>query len=165
MSDFFKGHIIIKKFDKKRGFEVNNSFANGYLQVTVFGGDGISPIKGALVTVFSGPREDGGAVIATDYTDNSGMTAPIPLEAYNIDYNTPSEGEKDVIRDIVEVSAPGYYNSVRQNIPIFPGIVTREYIYMLPLSEKSGQDTTGIDTSIVGSGSEGSFPGGIDREF
>ena len=142
----------------------NNNYNGGFLQVTVLGGDGISPVKGALVTVFSGKEGDRGSIVATDYTDNGGTTGLIPLEADDVDYNTPSEGIKAVRRDTVEVSAPGYNTSVRQNIPIFPGIVTREYIYMLPLSLKEGTDVTGLEGIIIGQGSEGSFPGGVDNE-
>ena len=142
----------------------NNNDNGGFLQVTVLGGDGISPIKGALVTVYSGKEGEKGTVVATDYTDNGGTTGLIPLDADNVDYNSPSSVIKVVRQDTVEVSAPGYNKSVRQNIPIFPGIVTREYIYMLPLSQKDGKDITGLEGTIIVEGSEGSFPGGDSNE-
>lgn len=112
---------------------MNNSYTSGFLQVTVLGGNGINPISGALVTVSSEGR-----VVATAYTDNSGSTPPIPITAYNEDYNTPSAMDKEIKRESIEVSAGGYYNGTRNDIPIFPGIVTREYVYMIPLALKSG---------------------------
>lgn len=140
---------------------MNNNNLSGFLQVTVLGGE-ISPIKGALVTVYSG--EEGGNIVVSQYTDNSGSTGVIPISAYNVDYNSPSQGEKEIKRETVEVSAKGYYKAIRQNIPIFPGIVTREYVYMVPLSVKSGQNTSGYDTVIRNQGDDGSFPGGNDNE-
>lgn len=141
---------------------MNNNNLSGFLQVTVLGGE-ISPIKNALVNVYSG-QEGGGNIIASEYTDNSGTTNPIPLPAYDVDYNLPSAESKAVKREIIEVTAKGYYKAVRQNIPIFPGIVTREYIYLIPLSVKDGQNTTGIDRVIESKGDEGSFPGGDESE-
>ena len=141
---------------------MNNNNFSGFLQVTVLGGE-ISPIKGALVNVYSG-MEGGGNIIASEYTDNSGSTGVIPLPAYNVDYNTPSGDTKEVKRETVEVLANGYYKAVRQNIPIFPGIVTREYVYLIPKSIKDGSTLAEYDTVIRSTGDEGSFPGGGDNE-
>ena len=160
MALFKLWHIIIRKNDDKRGNNVNNSYTSGFLQVTVLGGDGISPIKNALVTVFSE-----GNIVASAHTDNSGSTMPIPIVAYNVDYNTPSENEKSVKRDRIEIEAPGYYKGVRNNVPIFPGIVTREYVYMVPTSVKDGSINSSYEGELLQSGTQGSYPGGKDSEL
>ena len=144
---------------------MNNNALSGFLQVTVLGGE-ISPIKDAVVTVYS-TNEGEGYIIASERTDNSGTTNLIPIPAYNEDYNVPTVEEKQVKRETVEVSAKGYYKSVRQNIPIFPGIVTREYVYMIPLSVKEGSMGEIYNDVIYSAGDaedNGSFPGGDDSE-
>ena len=136
----------------------------GYLVVTVLSGIVISPIKNAIVNVY-GERGNTTYLVQSGLTDNAGLAGPFRLSAYDENYNDPSIGTKPVKMYELEIVADGYYTRVKQNIPIFPDIVSQEYVNMLPSPDEEGKITINFnDTIYSGTPANNYFGGGEEVE-
>ncbi len=138
---------------------MDNEKNYGYLNVTILSGLVISPIKDAIVNVY-GQRGDSTYLIESDVSNNAGLAGPFKLASYDEDYNDPSKGEKPIKRYIIEVDADGYYKRVKENIPIFPNIVSQEIVTMLPKPDDEGKITINFDDTIYSTTSDSGFFGG-----
>lgn len=137
-----------------------NNYLNttGILKITVLSGIFLYPVEGALVTVIA---EDGEAsdVAANVYTGNGGTTGPIVLDAYDENYNVPTDPIRPVKRYTVRVSKDGYSTVIQQGIPVFPGIVSEKFVYMIPLPEKNSVSYSQFDETIYDNETSGSMGG------
>ena len=127
---------------------MNNDFdVSGFLKVTVLSGIFLFPIEDAKVTI-SSDEIDNSDVITTVYTDKSGSTGPIPLAAYDENYNIPQTPIRPVKIYNVTVTKDGYSKVIAQSVPIFPNIVSEKFVYMVPLPEMLGAPYSDFENTI-----------------
>ena len=113
----------------------------GILLLKIKTGLGIYPVPGAMVTVSSEAGEASG-VVSVVYTDSAGIAPPITLPAGRIGNERPdSAGLLTPNTYTVEVDRKGYYSAARYGVPVFPGVVSEQTIYLTPLPDTEGQPT------------------------
>ena len=114
--------------------------------VKVRAGNGIYPLEGALVTLYSenfGSR----SVIANVFTDGTGA-APEIVTAL-------PRGEETLIppdnRITVEVSKDGYRRGVFEGVGLYEGVVTQLTVNLSPLPDTDGEMLEDYDVEMIGS--------------
>ncbi len=125
--------------------------ANGNLIVRVSTAGGTIPLERALVTVYAADG-DQSQIIATRYTDSSGKSDKIPLEAppRALSESPDNGGVRPYAIYNIEVKSDGYYDSFNLEVPIFDGITSVLPVYMIPLAEYNPLEVTpdiGIDVT------------------
>lgn len=121
----------------------------GVLLLKIKTGLGIYPVPMAMITVSSeaGEKSD---IMQVVYTDSAGIAPPITLPAGQIGDEQPdSEGLLTPNTYSVEVDRAGYYGAVRYGVPVFPGIVSEQTIYLTPLPESNGLPTIGKPLRMI----------------
>ena len=102
--------------------------------------NGIYPVSGAKVTVFTGNYYNDMQVIDTAFTDSSGKTKSFTL-------STPAKAlseqagasQKPYASYNMLVEADGYIDNIHLNIPVFSGVVSLQGSNMM-LSETAGEN-------------------------
>ncbi len=109
----------------------------GQLTVAVRTAGGALPIEGALVTVSSE-----GEVIGVFPSDRSGNTELLAIPT------PPREASQKPGYDglpyatvFIEVDKDGYYSGQYISVPVFPDVITRQPVNLLPLPEFYAGDT------------------------
>ena len=108
--------------------------SEGYLTVRVYTSSAQLPIEDAAVSL-SQVSEAGTRYVATRLTDESGRTdriavlTPDPAESLQ-----PSQGIPYTVVDVT-VEFPDYERVLIEGVQIFPGIVTRQDVELLPLQD------------------------------
>lgn len=97
----------------------------GGLQVNVTTLNRLYPVKGALVTVFTGPFSDP-TVVDVGITDDSGksdvFTLPTPPRSES--QQSENGGEIPYANYNVSVRSDGYVEQLALNVPIFSGVIS-----------------------------------------
>lgn len=112
----------------------------GGIQVNVTTIDRLYPVKNALVTVFTGSR-DNMTTLDSDMTDESGksklFTLKTPLSAES--QQADNGGERPYATYNVSVKSDGYVEKIAMNVPVFSGVVSVQGIDLLPITAAGGR--------------------------
>ena len=102
----------------------------GILTVIARTGGGALPIDGAAVTVR--PLSEAGSPIRTVYTDESGRTPPLALNAPPAATSlSPGNARPYAVYEIT-VEKDGFYTHRNQNAPVFTGVTSMQYAELIP---------------------------------
>lgn len=117
----------------------------GGLQLNVTTLQRLYPVKGALITVFTG-APDNMTVIETDTTDESGQSVVFnlktPLKSQSQQYD--ADGTAAYAKYNVSVRSDGYVEQIAMNVPVFSGVLSVQGIDLLPISAAGGHTSTQI---------------------
>lgn len=117
----------------------------GGLQLNVTTLQRLYPVKGALITVFTG-APDNMTVIETDTTDESGQSRVFnlktPLKSQSQQYD--ADGTAAYAKYNVSVRSDGYVEQIAMNVPVFSGVLSVQGIDLLPISAAGGHTSTQI---------------------
>ncbi len=107
----------------------------GGMQVNVTTLSRLYPVKNALVTVFTGTR-DNMTVIETDITNESGQSGVFNLKTPPLADSQQAEnnGQLPYASYNVSVRSDGYVEQIAMNVPVFSGIISVQGIDLLPVS-------------------------------
>lgn len=114
----------------------------GYLIVNVFTAGGAIPIQGASVTVIrvsesAEPSESD--IVGVKYTDSSGVTEKLALEAPPRSYSeAPGSASPPFARYNVSTEKSGYYTVRNINLPIYSGVTSIQPVELVPVSYYDG---------------------------
>ncbi len=117
----------------------------GGMQVNVTTLSRLYPVKNALVTVFTGARENM-TVIETDITNESGQSGVFNLK-------TPSSAASQQVENNgvlpyanynVSVQSDGYVEQIAMNVPVFSGVISVQGIDLLPITAAGGHTSPQI---------------------
>lgn len=111
----------------------------GGIQVNVTTLRRLYPVKGALVTLFTGePLSQ--TVIETDITDESGKTGIFNLKTPPKSDSQQSEngGQLPYANYNISVKSDGYVEQIAMNVPVFSGVVSVQGFDLLPISAAGG---------------------------
>lgn len=106
----------------------------GFLTVAVKTASDALPIEGALVTVTSIDENGNSSVKAQLYTQNSGRTEVIILEAPPGNLSEMPGVVRPYAIYNIEVDAEGFYSESFAGVPIFEGIYSEQPVEMIPIS-------------------------------
>lgn len=107
----------------------------GSLRIRVFTSRAQLPIEGATVVV-SGPVKDGRReVLAILRTDESGLTAAIPLDTPDRDLSQNPGNIAPFASFTVVVEHPDYYLAVFEQLQVFSGVETVQDVMLDPLPQ------------------------------
>ena len=102
----------------------------GILTVIARTGGGALPVEGVAVTVR--PLTAGGSPIRTVYTDESGRTPPLALNAPPAATSlSPGNTRPYAIYEIT-AEKDGFYLHRNQNAPVFTGVTSMQYAELIP---------------------------------
>ena len=107
----------------------------GGIQVNVTTLRRLYPVKNALVTIFTGTR-DNMTVIETDITDESGQSKVFTLKAppRADSQQVENDGRLPYANYNISVRNDGYVEQIAMNVPVFSGVVSIQGIDLLPIS-------------------------------
>ena len=111
----------------------------GGLQVNVTTLRRLYPVKNALVTVFTGDRNNM-TVIETDTTDESGKSGVFKLKApeKSESQQPETDGNLPYATYNVSVRSDGYVEQIAMNVPVFSGVISVQGIDLLPVTAAGG---------------------------
>ena len=112
-------------------FEARNT-SNGFLKVQVYSAQGAFPLKDARV-VISKELDNQQKIFYEMVTDESGITQPVSLPAPDASHSFVVDGMRPYENYNIEVSKQGFQTSLREGLPIFPGVVSLQPIQLRPL--------------------------------
>lgn len=117
----------------------------GGIQVNVTTIGRLYPVKNALVTVFSGGR-DNMTTLDSDATDESGKTKIFSLKTPPSAESQRSDngGEVPYSTYNVSVKSDGYVEKIAMNVPVFSGVVSVQGIDLLPVAAAGGHTSPQI---------------------
>lgn len=109
----------------------------GKLVVRVFATNAQLPLEGATVVVTTRNENGKFDLVSIQKTDRSGLTAPIEINTPNSRDSTAQNttGQAPFISCDVWAEHPGYSVMRVDGVQIFPGVVTRQDMELLPLGE------------------------------
>lgn len=120
--------------------ESNYSDGEGGLAVNVTTLRSLYPVKGATVTVFTGSN-DNRTIIVTDITDESGKTGVFKLETPPKQASqTADSGQIPYTNYNISITADGYIDNIRMNVPVFSGVVSVQAVDLTPIAA-AGKNT------------------------
>lgn len=105
----------------------------GALLVNVTTLRGTFPVKGALVTVFTGEYGRGDE-IAKSFTDESGRTEKIMLDAKDKSLSETSGNGIPYTTYNIYTTADGFAGQFNMNIPVFSGVTSLQNVDLMPIS-------------------------------
>ena len=130
--------------------------ATGYIQVNAYESYARLPLKDVAITITA---EDGTA-IAMRLTNRSGQIDPVEIPVPDLaESQSPDPPERPYATVNLYAHLRGYEQVEAENLQVFPGIVTRQDLMMVPLSELPNRwDQTVIyDTPPAEAAGESSF--------
>ena len=103
------------------------------------------PVKGALVTVFTG-APDNMTVLETDVTDESGKSGVFKLKtpARSESQQPENDGILPYASYNVSVKSDGYVEQIAMNVPVFSGVVSVQGVDLTPMSAAGGHTSPQI---------------------
>ena len=97
---------------------------------------GLYPVENAKVTVFTGRGEDE-RIIAEQFTNRSGRTAPFSLPAPSASFtDAPNPAQRPFAYYNVRTTADGYIETVNYNVAVFDNTTSLQNVSMYPLSSE-----------------------------
>lgn len=106
--------------------------ATGYIQVNAYESYARLPLKDVAITITA---EDGTA-IAMRLTNRSGQIDPVEIPVPDLaESQSPDPPERPYATVNLYAHLRGYEQVEAENLQVFPGIVTRQDLMMVPLSE------------------------------
>ena len=122
-------------YEKKDASDIS-----GRLSVMVSAANGIFPVKGAKVTVFTGTYEQP-EIIYTDITDESGKTKVFELYAPPRSLSmTSGQTEQPYALYNALVEADGFASNLHLNVPVFMGVTSMQRAAMTPKAALGDSD-------------------------
>lgn len=118
--------------------------STGKLIVRVFATQAQLPLEGATVVVTARAPNGKFDLVSLQKTDRSGLTAPIEMPTPALSDSTAENGalRRPFAKCDVWAEHPGYLVLRVDGVQIFPGVVTRQDMELLPL----GEGEHGLDT-------------------
>ena len=115
--------------------------SQGSVLARVYTSDAFIPLRNVPV-VFTQDLPDGKkTVLAIRYTNSSGLTAPLLVEAPDISNSlTPDSSLKPYATVDIQVEYPGYNGVLAQDVQVFPGQETIQGLQLRPLPIFSIED-------------------------
>lgn len=110
----------------------NRNTSNGFLKVQVYSAQGAFPLKDARV-IISKKLDNQQKVFYEMVTDESGITQPVSLPAPDASHSFVVDGIRPYENYNIEVSKQGFKTTLREGLPIFPGVVSLQPIQLRPL--------------------------------
>ena len=110
----------------------NRNTSNGFLKVQVYSAQGAFPLKDARV-VISKELDNQQKIFYEMVTDESGITQPVSLPAPDASHSFVVDGIRPYENYNIEVSKQGFQTTLREGLPIFPGVVSLQPIQLRPL--------------------------------
>ena len=109
----------------------------GTLLVQVIATNAKLPIEGATVVVTTQAENGKFDLISVQHTDRSGNIRPVPIETPVGEDSTRESvtGERPYTRCDVWAEHPGYTVLRAEGVQIFPGVITRQNMELIPLGE------------------------------
>ncbi|MBQ8162990.1 MAG: hypothetical protein IJZ93_01295 [Clostridia bacterium] len=134
---------------------MNNQYNEniGFLIIEAKTANGALPVEGALVYIFptleEGERfpENMSGVLYSLRTDDSGKTEKIALNTKPRSLSMSPSNETPYLTYNAYITADGYFDTYKMNIPIFQGITSIQTADMIPLSEYANPDSWAPDTA------------------
>lgn len=125
--------------------ELNFPDGTGGIQVNVTTIGRLYPVKNAMVTIFSGGR-DNMTILDSDMTDESGKSRVFRLKTPPASDSQQSDngGEKPYATYNISVKSDGYVEKIAMNVPVFSGVVSVQGIDMLSISAAGGRTSPQI---------------------
>ena len=109
---------------------MDSASPTGYLKVSVTSGGGAYPVPGAIVLIKNG---DGGNVVYSLRTDESGQTATVPLAAKDGALSESPGNDLPYTVYSVEIIRDGYYRSLINEVRSFDGVSATLPVNLVPL--------------------------------
>lgn len=110
----------------------NRNTSNGFLKVQVYSAKGAFPLKDARVIIFK-ELDNQRKIFYEMVTDESGITQPVSLPAPDASHSFVVDGIRPYENYNIEVSKQGFQTTLREGLPIFPGVVSLQPIQLRPL--------------------------------
>lgn len=107
--------------------------ATGLLTVRVYTSDAQLPIYGASVTVTQETR-NGSRLLAARITDESGRIDSVRIGTPELSGSLSPGTDNPFALVNILVDHPDYERVLIENVQLFPGILTQQYVELLPLS-------------------------------
>lgn len=132
----------------------------GYLRVRASGAAGALPVEGAVVMITADNDDgEGGSVIASLRTDQSGVTPTVEIPAPPRSLSLrPGSAQRPYSKVNIAVSADGYYPVENVGVPVFDGSLSQQNVNMIPREERGEYPNEGL--IINESDGEGTVYGG-----
>lgn len=111
-------------------FDANNP-DNGFIKAQVFSGRFAIPINGAEVRI-SKTIDGETRVFHTATTDESGMTVALPVPTPAQSASLTPTGARPYQTYTLEVHKDGYRTVIKENLPVFPGVVSMQPVQLQP---------------------------------
>lgn len=127
---------VIQQFEAARPVFEDGT---GGLQLNVTTLGRLYPVKGALITVFTGEGQNK-TVIETDVTNESGKSGVFNLKTPPLAESQQAEngGIAPYASYNVSVRSDGYVEQIAMNLPVFSGVVSVQNIDLLPIAAAGG---------------------------
>ncbi len=110
---------------------MDSNTPTGYLKVSVTSGGGAYPVPGAIVLIKRG--EDGGRILYSLRTDESGQTLTVPLAAKDEELSESPGNDMPYTVYSVEIIKDGYYKSLVNEVQAFDGVSATLPVNLVPL--------------------------------
>lgn len=108
---------------------------NGFLQIRVYTSRAQMPICGAAVNVTQ-RLDRGSRLLATEITDENGLTQVLAIEAPAPDESRSPGKEQPWTKVDITVDQPRYERILVENVQIFAGILTQQNLELIPYGEQ-----------------------------
>lgn len=107
----------------------------GYLKVNATTESGVIPVPDVKITI-SKPLGNNFFFSQVAFTDSNGETPPVPLPTRSIELSTTPEFPVPYTIWNITAEAPGYYDIIVYDVPIFPNVTTTQSFNLIPIDSK-----------------------------
>ena len=109
--------------------------AKGILSVRAFASSAQLPIEGAAI-VITRPSENGTELLASRLTDRNGKISPVTIETPEVGESQQAGGKRPYTAVDITADHPDYERIIVENVQIFPGILSRQNLEMIPVDSR-----------------------------
>ena len=107
----------------------------GYLTVRAFASSAQLPIEGAAITITQ-PGSGGTKLLASRLTDENGAVAPVRIRTPDLQESQQAGGSLSYTAVDITADHPDYERIVVENVQIFPGVLSRQNLEMIPVDSR-----------------------------